>query len=256
MQVTLLSRDGELWKVTGGLKSYCNDTWIFGSGTETERERERDACEKKTAKKKRFATTGVLEQAPIIVHCTRSQANVCLSSYSFGDGSYWGTLILQRTYQMLAWSAWSRFRSPAVLRSFFFSVFITGRIGRDGKTQPIWRLATSWTVRCSNTGGSKRVSALYTLLNQLWVPSNFLFNGYQRTALGVNRQGRGFGHPPPSSAEVMNEWSCVVGSKSFLPDIKSRAKWKMLWGIYSVIYDEVNVSVGKCVEMKGDYVEK
>ena len=30
----------------------------------------------------------------------------------------------------------------------------------------------------------------------------------------------------------------------------------MLWGIYSAIYGEVNVSVAKCVEIKGDYVEK
>ena len=30
----------------------------------------------------------------------------------------------------------------------------------------------------------------------------------------------------------------------------------MLWGIYSAIYGEVNVSVEKCVEVKGDYVEK
>ena len=30
----------------------------------------------------------------------------------------------------------------------------------------------------------------------------------------------------------------------------------MLWGIYSAIYDEVNVSVEKCVEIKEDYVEK
>ena len=37
---------------------------------------------------------------------------------------------------------------------------------------------------------------------------------------------------------------------------KSRAKWKMLWGIYSAIYGEVNVSVEKCVEIRGDYVEK
>ena len=48
----------------------------------------------------------------------------------------------------------------------------------------------------------------------------------------------------------------VVGSKSFRPDIQSRAKWKMLWGIYSAIYGEVSVSVEKCVEIKGDYVEK
>ena len=30
----------------------------------------------------------------------------------------------------------------------------------------------------------------------------------------------------------------------------------MLWGIYSAIYVEVDVSVEKCVEIKGDYVEK
>jgi len=37
---------------------------------------------------------------------------------------------------------------------------------------------------------------------------------------------------------------------------KSRAKWKMLWGIYSAIYGEVNISVSVCVERKGDYIEK
>ena len=30
----------------------------------------------------------------------------------------------------------------------------------------------------------------------------------------------------------------------------------MLWGIYSAIYGEVNVSVENCVEIKADYVEK
>ena len=30
----------------------------------------------------------------------------------------------------------------------------------------------------------------------------------------------------------------------------------MLCGIYSATYGEVNVSVEKCVEIKGDYVEK
>ena len=30
----------------------------------------------------------------------------------------------------------------------------------------------------------------------------------------------------------------------------------MLWGICSAIYGEVDVSVEKCVEIKGDYVEK
>ena len=37
---------------------------------------------------------------------------------------------------------------------------------------------------------------------------------------------------------------------------KASSNGKMLWGIYSAIYGEVNVSVEKCVEIKGDYVEK
>jgi len=37
---------------------------------------------------------------------------------------------------------------------------------------------------------------------------------------------------------------------------KSRTKWKMLRGIYSTIYGEVNVSVSVCVEIKGDSIEK
>ena len=37
---------------------------------------------------------------------------------------------------------------------------------------------------------------------------------------------------------------------------KSRVKWKMLCGIYSAIYGEINVSVEKCAEIKGDCVEK
>jgi len=34
------------------------------------------------------------------------------------------------------------------------------------------------------------------------------------------------------------------------------AKWKMLGGIYSAIYGEVNVSVSVSNEIKGDYIEK
>ena len=43
----------------------------------------------------------------------------------------------------------------------------------------------------------------------------------------------------------------VVGSIFSGLTYKSHTKWKMLWGIYSAVYGEVNVSVEKCVEMKG-----
>ena len=51
----------------------------------------------------------------------------------------------------------------------------------------------------------------------------------------------------------------VVGSKSFRPDIQKARQMekKAVRDIqYSAIYGEVNVSVEKCVEIKGDYVEK
>jgi len=47
-----------------------------------------------------------------------------------------------------------------------------------------------------------------------------------------------------------------VGPKVSGLTYKSRAKWKMLRGIYSAIYGDVNVSVSVCVEIKGDYIEK
>jgi uncharacterized protein with FMN-binding domain len=47
-----------------------------------------------------------------------------------------------------------------------------------------------------------------------------------------------------------------VGPKVSVLTYKSHAKWKMLQGIYTTIYGEINVSVSVCVEIKGDYIEK
>ena len=50
----------------------------------------------------------------------------------------------------------------------------------------------------------------------------------------------------------------LVGSKSFRPDIQKPRQMEnaMRDILYSAIYGEVNVSVEKCVEIKGDYVEE
>jgi hypothetical protein len=47
-----------------------------------------------------------------------------------------------------------------------------------------------------------------------------------------------------------------VGPKVSDLTYKSRAKLKILRGIYSAIYGEVNISVSVCVEIKGEYIEK
>jgi hypothetical protein len=47
-----------------------------------------------------------------------------------------------------------------------------------------------------------------------------------------------------------------VGRKVSGLTYRSGAKWKILRGIYSAKYDEVNVSVSVCVEINGDYIGK
>ena len=48
----------------------------------------------------------------------------------------------------------------------------------------------------------------------------------------------------------------MAGCKSFRPDIQKPLQMEnTVRDIYSAIYGEVNVSVEKCVEIKGDYVE-
>ena len=60
------------------------------------------------------------------------------------------------------------------------------------------------------------------------------------------------------------DWGTYVGNGCYSVRVQKFPAWhtkaapngKMLWGIYSAIYGEVNVSVEKCVEIKGDHVEK
>jgi hypothetical protein len=44
-----------------------------------------------------------------------------------------------------------------------------------------------------------------TSLDRLWGPPSLLYNGYRVFPGGKVRQGRAADHPPPSSAEVMEE---------------------------------------------------
>jgi hypothetical protein len=47
-----------------------------------------------------------------------------------------------------------------------------------------------------------------------------------------------------------------VGPKVSGLTYKSRANWKMLRGIFSAIYGEVNILVSVFVEIKGEYIEE
>jgi hypothetical protein len=62
-----------------------------------------------------------------------------------------------------------------------------------------WLRAMGWTVQGSNPGGGE---IFRTRQDRPWGPPSLLYNGYR-----VKRPGRGADHPPPSSAEVTNEYS-------------------------------------------------
>ena len=64
-----------------------------------------------------------------------------------------------------------------------------------------------WTVRESNPGGGTRP-------HWPWDPPSLLCNGFRVSYAGVKRPGRGFIHPPPSSAEVKERVELYLYSPS------------------------------------------
>ena len=66
-------------------------------------------------------------------------------------------------------------------------------------SQSVWRLATSWTVRGSNSAEGENFR---TCPDGLWGPPNLLYGGYCISLPGVKRPRRGAYHPPPPSAKV------------------------------------------------------
>jgi hypothetical protein len=79
-------------------------------------------------------------------------------------------------------------------------------------------LGMGWMVRGSNPGGGgKRFSVLYTHPDLPWSPNSLLYNGYLVPFPRVKRLERGVYHPPPSGAEVENEWSSASTPLLCLP---------------------------------------
>jgi hypothetical protein len=68
-----------------------------------------------------------------------------------------------------------------------------------GIAQSVYRLATGWTIRRSNSG---RGEIFRIRPDRPWGPPSLLYNGCQFSFSQVKRPGRGVDHPPPSSAEV------------------------------------------------------
>jgi hypothetical protein len=64
-------------------------------------------------------------------------------------------------------------------------------------------MATGWTVRGSNPGGSEFFAHVQTGLGTHPATCTMGTGSFP----GVKRPGRGADHPPPSSAEVTNKYS-------------------------------------------------
>jgi hypothetical protein len=95
-----------------------------------------------------------------------------------------------------------------------------------GRRQIIWRMRFAcWICKAINTHSDCQILIAFTL--QQWLHERASILRYTR-----------------------------VGPQVSGLTYKSRAKWKILRGIYSAICGEVNVSVSVCVEIKGDYIEK
>jgi hypothetical protein len=79
------------------------------------------------------------------------------------------------------------YNSPVSPHVLHFMVHLNG----DASIVLLQELATSWTVRGSNTGGGEIFS---TRPDRPWGPPNLLYNAYQ-VIPWVNRPGRGVDHP-------------------------------------------------------------
>jgi hypothetical protein len=77
--------------------------------------------------------------------------------------------------------------------------------------QPVYRLATGWTVRRSNSSGG---GIFHNLPDRPWGPPSLLYNGYRVFPRGVKRPGRGVDHSPASSAEVKERVELYLYSPS------------------------------------------
>jgi hypothetical protein len=76
------------------------------------------------------------------------------------------------------------------------------KIGR--MAQLVKLLTTSWTVRGSNPGGGE---IFRPPPDRPWDPHSLLYNGYRVFPGDKVRPGRDADHSPPSSAEVLEEYS-------------------------------------------------
>ena len=69
-----------------------------------------------------------------------------------------------------------------------------------GVAQPVWRLATGWTVRGSKLSGGE---VFRTCPERPWGPPSLLYNEYRVFPGGKERPGREADPSPPSSCLVI-----------------------------------------------------
>ena len=97
----------------------------------------------------------------------------------------------------------ARRRDPLVIK-WLSRYSIVGRVA-----QSVQRLATGWTIRGSNPGGSE---IFRTCPDRPSGPPSLLYNGYRVFSEGKERPGRDADPSPPSSAVAKKEQSYISTS--------------------------------------------
>jgi len=70
-------------------------------------------------------------------------------------------------------------------------------------------LATGWTVWVLNFGRGQIFVSSPKFQDRFWAPLGFFLGGYWVYFVGKKMLGYDVNHPPPSRAEVKNEWNCT-----------------------------------------------
>ena len=107
--------------------------------------------------------------------------------------------------------------------------------------QSVLRLATGWTVRGSNGGGSE---IFRTRPHRPCGPPSNIYNGYRVSFPGVKRPGSDVNHPPPSSADVKERINLYLYSPSGTHGLLQSYLYLYPYRHINVCHYMIKVSVG------------
>ena len=104
-------------------------------------------------------------------------------------------------------------------------------------------MAASCTVSGSNPGKDKRFSLFRNRSNRLCGPPSRVFNGHRDYFPRAKQRKREAAHPPPTTAEIKNEWSYTSASPTHLHSMDKDSCTSYYWPRSMVIPFHFTVSL-------------